>query len=356
MAVASPNIHRCERLIRRAIEDFELSLGELTVLTEAASGPFAVTPFIAALAGAERVLALTRDSPYGSAAEVRELTRELAAAWGVADRVTILPTREDPALAEVDVVTNLGFVRPLDRDMLRRLGPTAAIALMFEPWEHRAADVDLESCRELDIPVLGTNEDDLRLQTFAYLPGIATKLLFDLGVEIHGSRVVLVSAGRFAAEIEAGLRKTGAYVDTFAPPLVAGEAGFESAVSTADAIIIADHPASGLLLGESAAYRGSSLRAINPGLVLAHIAGGIDAAEVAKCGMPYAPGRIAPAGSMSVTAGYLGPKPVIDLHTAGLEVGSRLARMRRGGDSAAKAEKRVLAALPLARGFGEAGR
>ena len=56
---------------------------------------------------------------------------------------------------------------------------------------------------------------------------------------------------------------------------------------------------------------------------------------------------------MSVTAGFLGPKPVIDLHTAGLRVGAALSRARRSGLDAAAAEASVLASLSLAHGFGE---
>jgi hypothetical protein len=352
VAIAKPNIERCETLIRRALRDFGLDLEGLSVLTEAASGPFVNTPLIAALAGARQVLALTRDSPYGPADEVAALTRDFAASWGVGDHVEILFSRDDARISEADVVTNLGFVRPLDRPFLERLGPSAAIALMFEPWEHREADVDLASCRELGVPVLGTNEDDPRLQTFEYLQGIAAKLLFDLGVEVFGSRLVLVSRGRFASQIEKGLTAMGARVSTFRPPVGRGDSRFESAIGGADAMIAADYPASGPLLG-AGGYTSAELLERNAGLVLAHIAGDVDAAEIAASGMIHAPARIAGGGSMSVTAGFLGPKPVIDLHAAGLSVGAALVRARRRGHDAAEAESMVLAELPLARGFTE---
>lgn len=353
MAVPELNIDRCAKLIRCAIRDFALDLDGLSVLTEAASGPFVATPLIAALAGAQRVHALTRDSRYGSEREVAALTNDLADRWGVADRIKILTSRDDPRIAESDVVTNLGFVRPLDRPLLERLGPASAVALMFEPWEHRETDLDLEACRKLGIPVLGTNEDDPRLLTFEYLPGIAAKLLFDLGVEVFASHLILVSSGRFATHIEDGLTRMGAEVELFCPPLSAGDARFESAVSGADAMVVAEHPPSGPLLGNDAGYTSSELLERNPGLSLAHIVGEVDPREVAASGIAYAPERIAPAGSMSVTAGFMGPKPVIDLHTAGLRVGAALSRARRRGLDAAAAEKSVLAGLSLAHGFGE---
>lgn|GEM_PF-5393232 len=60
--------------MRHSIRVFSLDLGKFIVLTEAASGFYALTPLIAALAGAKAVLALTRDSRYGSAAEVKQYT------------------------------------------------------------------------------------------------------------------------------------------------------------------------------------------------------------------------------------------------------------------------------------------
>jgi hypothetical protein len=385
--VGAPDVHRCARLIRAAIEAFGLDLGGLTVLTEAASGPFVLTPLIAALAGAEKVRALTRDSRYATSREVEELTAGLAERWGVGDRIEVLTSRDDPRIAESDVVTNLGFVRPLDRAMLARLGPTAAIALMFETWERRDTDIDLACCRELGIPVLGTNEDDPRLRTFEYLPLIAAKLLLDLEVEVHGSRLVLVAGGKFAHAIEGGLARMGATVETFAPSLSGrpggfakeGEeqeeeekekrkvaptdssrrpatsspqrGGFEEAIAAADAIIVADHPGSGPILGPGAGQTAADLLEWNPGIVLVHISGDVDAADLAGAGLRHAPERIAPPGHMSVTAGYLGPKPVIDLHTAGLAVGAALARARRRGLDGPRAEESAVAELPLAQGF-----
>ena len=54
---------------------------------------------------------------------------------------------------------------------------------------------------------------------------------------------------------------------------------------------------------------------------------------------------------MSVATDYLGPKPVIALHTAGLKVGEAMARTRLAGLDPIEAEKKVLRDLPLAMGF-----
>lgn len=353
MPVRTPDVERYAQLMRQAIGAFELDLSGLTVLTEAASGPFVVTPLIAAMAGAERVRALTRDSRFASAGDVMALTSELAERCGVEDRIEVLTSRNDPGIAQSDVVTNLGFVRPLHRPMLERLGPTSAIALMVETWEHRAADIDLASCRELGIPVLGTNEDDPRLRTFRYLPEIAAKLLAEIDVAVRGSRLILVSDDKFAAAIRAGLDDMGAAVELFAPPLSPGLTAFEKAVAEADAIVVAHYPGTEPILGGDAGYSAADLLQYNQSLGLAHISGSVDPEDVAAAGLRHAPEHIAPAGTMSVTAGYLGPEPVVDLVTAGLKVGEALARARQQGLNSAEAEAAVLDHLAVAQGFPE---
>jgi len=352
-----------------AIDTFALDLDGLTVLTEAASGPFVVTPLLAARAGAARVLALTAPSRYATADEVAELTAEYAARFDVASRVEVITERDDPRLEDAAVVTNLGFVRPLDRPLLERLGPDAAVALMCEPWEVRPGDVDLTACRALGIPALGTNEDDERLRMFDYLPLIARGLLRELGQELTGARLVLISAGRFGTALERGLAAMGAEVTLFTPPATGDgapadeptgdalfrstltDAAFADAIRDADALVVADYPGSGPIIGPRAAHSASDLRALNPALVLAHIAGDVALDDLERARLPHAPDRFAAAGSMSVTAGELGAHPVIKLHSAGLRVGADLARARRRGLDAASAERDVLDNLPLALGL-----
>ena len=65
-----------------------------TVLTEAASGPYVVTRVIAALAGAD-VVAVTADSRYGRAVDVRRDTLDLADMAGVRSSIERSPSTSD---------------------------------------------------------------------------------------------------------------------------------------------------------------------------------------------------------------------------------------------------------------------
>ena len=61
---------RLARLAREAVDTLGLDLRGRTVYTEAATGAYVVTPVLAALAGARRVTAMTRATPYGSVDDV----------------------------------------------------------------------------------------------------------------------------------------------------------------------------------------------------------------------------------------------------------------------------------------------
>jgi len=83
-----------------------------------------------------------------------------------------------------------------------------------------------------------------------------------------------------------------------------------------------------------------------------HVCGALDTEAVAAADLSCLPSDPAPFGSMSYTTGYLGPRPVIDLHAAGLRVGELLARRRRAGDSVEEATD-VVAAHSVAADFSE---
>lgn len=45
-----------------------------------------------------------------------------------------------------DLITNTGFVRPIDREMISLMKRTAVIPLIWKTRELREADLDLQAC------------------------------------------------------------------------------------------------------------------------------------------------------------------------------------------------------------------
>ncbi len=312
-------------LIRRQISFLDLNLSGITVLTEAASGPYAVTPIIASLAGAARVIALTRDSSHATADGVIAQTRALEALCGVAVPADIYTERSASLFGEADIVTNLGFVRPLDRLAVLAMKSTAVVPLMCEAWELRRDDVDLEACRVRHIVAAGTNEDFDGLDVFAYSGPLCSRMLFDAQIEVHKSTIVVVGSDKFAPTISRHLTAAGARVKHLAdlrnidPATLAG----------LDALVVADYSRSDTIIGMNGDMSAAALAAHAESAAIIQFAGLIDVNDLRRHGLTVSPGVELPPHRMARTLAYLGPRPVIDLHAAGLKIGELL--LKRSG-------------------------
>jgi hypothetical protein len=335
------NPQRVERLMRAAVSRLNLDLSEISVLTEGASGHFVVTPLIAALAGSPRVLALSADSPYGKANEVADYIHEWAIRLDVADRIEVTTDRLYARNASCSLVTNLGFVRPIDAGLIEGLPRDAMISLMWEPWEFRQEDVDLACCQSRAVPVLGTCETDVRVGTFRYVGLIVLKLLLENNIEVEGSDILVVGADPFLQPTVEILSRNGANVNVVEMDMGRHQ-NLEACASLAtyDAIALVDHRSRKTIIGTEGLFTPRQM--MDCGVRLVHVCGVVDDAGLEACGIEKIPPRKVPAGYMTVTTDYVGPRPVIDLHAAGLKVGEFVVRSFRRGANYSEA---VAAAL-----------
>jgi hypothetical protein len=330
-------VTRERRLAGGLIARYEIDLSGLRVLTEAASGPYLHTPLLAALAGAEHVYAWTRDSSFATAADVRAATDRAARDWGLAHRVEVVDGRPLEQVAGADVVTNSGFVRPIDAAMVGAMKPTAVVPLMWETWEFRDSDIDLAACRARGVLVLGTREGEPPCDMRGYAAAMGVKLAFELGAEVHGSRILLLGAQpTLGRPIRDALEALGAEVTWLGAPYDAAP-GVD--LGGMDAVIVAEHQSDRALLGgDGALIHAEELAAANPSVAIGVVAGNVDDDALRAAGLRVVPDHVRPPGFMSYQPSELGPLPVLDLYAAGLKVGQEMARARLGGlDPAAAA-------------------
>jgi hypothetical protein len=333
---------RTVRLMRAVIKDLNIDLTGMNVLTEAASGPFVVTPVLAAMAGANKVVAVGRSSVWGGYDEVRSQLMMIAHEAGCADVINVTDQPAIEYATGMHIVTNLGFVRPINAALVERLPLDSAVPLMWEPWEYRPEDVDLTACQAKGIPVLGTNEGHPRLAIFAYLARVVERLLFERDIEVQGSRLLLIASAPFGPAIEEGLRRSGADVVRLDP--TDSNSWVQESISLMsqiDALIVAEHRSREVIIGPN---RLPAQVLVDAGVELIHLSGTIDEAELVAAKLYKHPPRQVPHGVMTVTTDYVGPRPVIDLHAAGLAVGANLVRLLRSGMSAEQAKASVVAA------------
>lgn len=347
----SVNYPRTARLVLDAVDMFDLELDGYTVYTEAATGGFAATAATAVAAGAETVYALARDSSHGSAEQARDHTRRLTAQVGDEQKLFFPDSKRPEHFTEVDIVTNTGFVRPIDEQVADWLGPNAAVPLMFETWEYREVDMDIEALWQHDIPVVGTDERDDRVATQRYLRALAVAIAFECDVEIMKGEFVVLGNGRMASHTVEGLETLGGSVtrvglnDNDGTATVSAET-----VTDIDVLFVIDHQTDDLLVGTGGLIDPAVLAKHTPGVTVAHIAGPVAIDDLDAANIRYVPDNPAPPGTMSYTTGHLGPRPIVDLHTAGLRVGADLVREQRRGADLLTATERVTSS-PLGMDF-----
>lgn len=336
-AVPGLNLYRLVELMQDACARCRLDLSGATVLTEAASGSYMVTPVLAAMAGAHKVLAVGRSGRYGTVEEIAQQTLRLARLAGVkATALEIMPRKTRQAFALADIVTNCGHVRPLDAAAVAAMKPTAVIPLMYEAWEVRDADVDLAACRRRGIAVAGTNEQHPAVDVFSYLGVMAVKLLLDAGVAVYGCDVVLCCDNAFAPFIARGLRRAGARVHRV-------NRLEEAATSRCDALLVAMQPQRQLFFTQAQA---AELAARWRGVVVAQFWGDINREALRRAGVAVHPLRAPARGHMGILPSAVGPDPVVRLQSGGLKVGELMWRARQAGKDAVQAAVRS--------GFGQA--
>ena len=308
---------RLVRLAQRSVADMRIDLAGAVVVTEAATGAYVVTPVLAALGGAEHVYAFTRPTRYGSVDEVARQTREIATAAGVLDRIELRTDRPASVVAQADVVTNSGHLRPIDRELVRRMPSSAVIPLMFEAWEIQAGrfDVALDEALARGIRVAGTNERHPLVDVFSYLGTMATKLLFDAGTSVRHTRILLACDNPFRAYLEAGLSAAGATVRSTSSLLTVDEA-FDP-----DFVLVSRTPTGSSVLDAAEVEKVATTW---PEAVVVQFWGDLDRDRLDAAGVRYWPPAGPADGHMAILPDQPGPEAVVRLQAGGLKVASVL--------------------------------
>ena len=318
-------------LMRDAISRCQLDLSGRTIRTEAATGAYAVTPVIAAIAGAKKVFAVTKTTRHGTVEQVRAETKSLARIAGVEDKIEIITGKTREVVAQTDIVTNSGHVRPIDAETINWMKPSAVVSLMYEAWEFRDTDVDLDACRRRGIAVAGTNERHPAIDVFSFLGVMAIKLLTDAGVAVYRSRILLLCDNPFLPFLKAGLAAAEADVRC-----VSTRIELESTRNFAnpyDVILVALTPRPAPVVGtETSLLSAQEIAELYPTAVVAQFWGDIDRKSLTARQIPHWPIDPVPSGHMGILPASIGPEPIVRLQAGGLKVGELLARGSSGGE------------------------
>jgi hypothetical protein len=299
-----------QSLVERVCESLSLDLSGARVITEAATGPFAVTAAIAAYAGA-RVEAIAADSRYGTCHEHASQTLTLARELGVSDRIQIV-SRDSAAFELADIVTNLGAVRPIASTIISRLQMGAVIPVMYDARELRASDIDLNACRQHGVRVVGMYEEHPDFNIFRFIGPLAEKLIKDFTALPVGGQVTLLGNDLFAPYLLQSIRKS--YPKTVHLPR--WEQMTERLIAETDLFVYSDY----------CSEMGAVIDNADPDVLgylgkkeLLQFTGGLDTAIMTANGWHLTPSQAIESHRMFHTLAYLGMEPVIELHACGLK-------------------------------------
>ncbi|MBV8883695.1 MAG: hypothetical protein JO235_06800 [Chroococcidiopsidaceae cyanobacterium CP_BM_RX_35] len=313
------NLQRLMILMQKAIRCCDLNLNNMVILTEAASGAYVITPILAAMAGAKKVFALTQNSRHGTLEQVRAQTQKLAELAGIYRCIEIVTHKSQDIVAQADIVTNSGHVRPIDAEMIAWMKPEAVISLMYEAWEFRSNDIDIATCRQRGIKVAGINERHPAIDVFSFLGIMAIKLLLDAGIAVYASKILFLCDNPFSSFIEGGLMIVGASVDTTNSILAAPKSKMY------DVILVAMQPRFKPVLSATEA---AIIANCWPGVVVAQLWGDIDRTAFRSLDIPVWPIDAPKLGHMGILPSAIGPEPIVKLQAGGLKVGELLWRSR----------------------------
>ena len=312
----------CDHLqIRRWTEywlgKLNVDLRGKTVLSEAATGSFSSSAVIPLVAGAKKVIAVGRDTQYGKFQEAKSQVIDLCRFFEL--DVSKIQFAEETAskkmLAEVDVVLNCGHVRPINRTLISGLKKDSSIGLMYESWELRDSDIDVQACEEHGVTLIGVDESSPELEIFQGVGYLGLKMLFDAGVEVFKSKIVLWSDDKFGEEIEKVCVANGAKV---VKTLDVSE--LEKIVEDADVLFLCQQNERRQLIGECGLLSLAKLKAANSSLKLVHLYGQVSTQFATDEGFDISPSYDGRAEYMSRTLDYLGFRFSIGLFVAGLKV------------------------------------
>ena len=317
--------------LQHTIQDLNIQLQNECVLTESASGAYACTPVLAALGGAE-VHAFARDSKYGSARECIKEVQTLAELCGVSDRIHFHTEKNEMPWERATVITNSGALRPLDSAVLERVSASCRIPLMFEAWEFRAQDLDLDFCKLKGIRVAGTNERHPQVDVFGYLGDLVVRLIQDAKQTPYRNKFIVVSNNDFTPYLCKPLVSMSAAVGVYCPLEYKSEIENLGATYLGDwnsteipndwkstsAVIYTGSPFSENLWGNFPLLNFHVWKSLNSPLLL-RFAGDVSEADFVQHEINFHPEQV-PAGHMGILPSAIGWDPIIRLQAGSLKV------------------------------------
>lgn len=308
---------RAYQLIVKSINQLKLDLTGKTILTEIGSNNYLYTPLIALIAGASKVIAYTKNTLFLDANEVALKAKLFKEHFDIQGELEFrIDTINYDDFKIADVITNSGFLRPLNESCLQYTKNGVVIPVMYEAWEIRKEDVDVEYCKKSNIKLAGTWENHPDIKVFSGIGPLSVKLAQEAGYEVYQNNIIVWSDDHFGEEAEKCFLSFGAENVIVTNDV---EVLYKN-VGNADFIFICDYDEKRDYFGNNAFLDLNKMLQINPSIGVVHLYGNIDYRHLCENGVNVYPKIDGHAMKMTKTLGYLGLIPIINLQVAGFKV------------------------------------
>ena len=203
---------------------------------------------------------------------------------------------------------------------MQYVNPNAVIPLMYEAWELRHSDIDIDFCKQKNIKVAGTWENYPPIRVFDYVGVLCAKIAHEAGFEIFQNKILVWSDDHFGELAQKAFQN----LEAKNVILTTDEEILEKNIKDIDFLFFCDSDEKRQIFGENGFFNLQKLMKLNPLLEIVHLYGNIDADYLQKNDVKLYPNFDGKALIMSHTLSYLGITPLISLQTAGLKVGEML--------------------------------
>lgn len=297
-------------IITKLISQYNLNLAGQVILTEIGTDEYTYLPEICLEAGAKYVIALVKDSAFGKASTIIKAYKKTKFYEGNKNQIEIIKDLKkcSETLNQVTIVTNSGHLRPINKSILSLVAKNCHIALMYDIWEFRDRDINLEDCKNLKIPIIGTYEHHKELKIFDYSGVLAVKMMLNSGNSIKNQSVLIWSDDDFGKSAFQYIKK----LDPKKCHIKCKESTLKNA-DHYDVIFICDYD-------EERIYGEELLKEffdLNKGISVVHLFG-----KISKTILNVFPERNSYSKKMSKTFSYLGLMPILELQIASLKATS----------------------------------
>lgn len=314
--------------VKNIVQELELDLSGKIIVTECASGSYSFTPLIALIANAKRVICYGTDSSYGTYENNKNEILRLINLYEIPNRAEFCNNRESlyNFLEDVDIVTNSGMLRPIDKDFISCLPNKSVICLMWETWEMREGEIDLLAAKDKSIPIIGTNESFSKLSMYGVPTVLFFKMVLENNFSITHDNFILLGGGLTGELIANDLKALNLRFDWYTAngdsySLPYRSLGGVKSNDYLDFVFVADHTFPQKIFTDENGLSLKDLKEKFPKVKVIHLCGNVPQKELEDLNISFFPNKISPFGYMSYQSADFNDKPVIALNAMGLKVG-----------------------------------